>query len=312
MNPSEAKSNPVHSLSPDQRANKAVHITWLGFWINLLLSVGKILVGIFGTSAAMLADGIHSLSDFITDFIVIIFIRISSKDNDADHQYGHGKFETLATLLVSVMLLIVGALLLYNGAREIVKALRGIEINVPSYWAIVAAIISIVSKEWLYKKTVSVGKLIKSDAVIANAWHHRSDALSSVGTLIGISGAIFLGQNWRILDPVASIIVSIFIVKVGYNLLTPALQELLEKALPKDIEDEISAIIKETPGVIDFHNLKTRKSGSIYIIDVHIKVDPYMTVTDAHDIATKVEKSFRNTFGARTQSSIHVEPYKKR
>lgn len=294
---------------PQGRAKEAVSITWTGLYVNMILSLGKILTGIFGKSAAMLADGIHSLSDFLTDFIVIVFIKISSKAKDDDHNYGHGKFETLATLLVSVMLMLVGVGILYSGLKDIVKSMNGDLLEAPSYWAIVAAIISILIKEWLYRITVKTGRKIKSEAVVANAWHHRSDAFSSIGTLIGISGAIFLGNKWRILDPIASIIVSLFIVKVGYDLLKPALQELMERALPKDIEERIGEIIRITPGVIKFHNLKTRKSGNTYIIDVHIKVDPAITVVEAHDISSDVEKALRMNFGETTQTSIHIEPY---
>jgi cation diffusion facilitator family transporter len=294
---------------PTERAKEAVRITWIGFFVNMILSIGKVLVGIFGKSAAMTADGIHSLSDFLTDLIVIIFIRISSKDKDEDHQYGHGKFETLATLIVSIMLIVVGLGLLFNGGEEVYKALNGIELSEPSYWAIIAALLSIGTKEWLYRITVNVGKKIKSDAVVANAWHHRSDALSSIGTLVGISGAIFLGEKWRVLDPIAAIVVSFFIVKVGYNLLVPALQELMEKALPKDIEERIGILISNTKGVITYHNLKTRKNGNIYIIDVHIKVEPLITVVEGHNIATSVENTLRDSFGPRTQTSIHIEPY---
>jgi cation diffusion facilitator family transporter len=297
------------TLHAQERAREAVKITWTGFYVNLILSLGKILTGIFGRSAAMLADGIHSLSDFLTDLIVIIFIKISSKAKDEDHHYGHGKFETLATLLVSVMLIIVGVGILYKGIKDIIASINGTVLEAPSYWAIIAAVASIAVKEWLYRITVIIGKKIGSEAVIANAWHHRSDAFSSIGTLIGISGAFFLGSKWRILDPLASIVVSFFIVKVGYDLLKPALQELLERALPKDIEERIGEIISLTPGVIKFHNLKTRKSGNTYIIDVHIKVDPAITVVEAHDISTEVEKGLRENYGDTTQTSIHIEPY---
>jgi cation diffusion facilitator family transporter len=305
----KGEENMNNTESAKARAQEAVKITWLGFYINMVLSLGKILTGVFGRSAAMLADGIHSLSDFLTDLIVIVFIKISSKDKDEDHHYGHGKFETLATLLVSVMLMIVGIGILYKGIKDIIESINGTILEAPSYWAIIAAVASIAVKEWLYRITVITGKKIGSEAVIANAWHHRSDAFSSIGTLIGISGAFFLGSKWRILDPLASIIVSFFIVKVGYDLIKPALQELLERALPKDVEERIGEIISLTPGVIKFHNLKTRKSGNTYIIDVHIKVDPTITVVEAHDISSDVEKGLRENYGDTTQTSIHIEPY---
>lgn len=291
------------------RIREAIKITWIGFIVNFILSAGKILAGIFGRSSAMLADGIHSLSDFITDFIIIIFIKVSSREKDQDHHYGHGKFETLATLLVSVILFLAGIGLLYNGGEKIYYSLKGIEIEKPTWLALAAAIISILIKEWLYRITVYTGKKIKSEAIIANGWHHRSDAFSSMGTLVGISGAMFLGTQWRILDPIASIIVSMFIIIVAFKVMKPALDELMEKALPPEIEEQINGIILSIAGVKNCHNLKTRKSGNNYIIDVHVKVAPQITVVEAHDIASNVEHALSDTFGNGTQSTIHIEPY---
>ncbi len=294
----------------NDRAYKAKKVTWIGFFINLILSVGKILAGAFGRSSAMLADGIHSFSDFITDFIVICFINISSKGKDEDHDYGHGKYETFATFIISLMLIVVGLFICYSGVMKIVGSIKGETLLEPSYLALIAALVSIIVKEWLYHYTVKVGKSINSDAVIANAWHHRSDAFSSVGTLLGISGAMFLGPKFRILDPIASIIVSVFIVMAGFKLLIPSVKELLESSLSKGVEDEINTIISNTPGVLSTHNLKTRKNGSYYIIDVHIKVNPSITVEEGHTISHLVENNLRDKFGLELQSNIHIEPYR--
>ncbi|MFA6879194.1 MAG: cation diffusion facilitator family transporter [Bacteroidales bacterium] len=292
-----------------ERNTEASKVTWLGFWVNMLLSVGKILAGIFGRSGAMLADGIHSLSDFITDVIVLVFMKISSKNTDQTHDYGHGKFETFATFIISVALFAVAILLMISGAKKIIASLMGNVIDKPGYIALIAAAVSIISKEWLFRKTRAVGEKINSQAVIANGWHHRSDAFSSVGTLIGISGAIFLGAQWRILDPIASIIVSVFIISVAIKLLRPAVEELTDASLSDSVEEEIASIVKSVEGVDGMHNMKTRKSGNGYIIDVHIKVDPNMTVIKAHDeIASKIEDLLREKFGPQTQTSIHVEP----
>jgi len=292
-----------------ERNTEASKVTWLGFWVNMLLSVGKILAGIFGRSGAMLADGIHSLSDFITDVIVLVFMKISSKNTDQTHDYGHGKFETFATFIISVALFAVAILLMISGAKKIIASLMGNVIDKPGYIALIAAAVSIISKEWLFRKTRAVGEKINSQAVIANGWHHRSDAFSSVGTLIGISGAIFLGAQWRILDPIASIIVSVFIIGVAIKLLRPAVEELTDASLSDSVEEEIASIVKSVEGVDGMHNMKTRKSGNGYIIDVHIKVDPNMTVIKAHDeIASKIEDLLREKFGPQTQTSIHVEP----
>jgi len=292
-----------------ERNTEASKVTWLGFWINMVLSIGKILAGVFGRSGAMLADGIHSLSDFITDVIVLVFMKLSSKDTDQTHDYGHGKFETFATFIISVALFAVAILLMISGAKKIIASLMGNVIDKPGYIALIAAAVSIISKEWLFRKTRAVGEKINSQAVIANGWHHRSDAFSSIGTLIGISGAIFLGAQWRILDPIASIIVSVFIIGVAIKLLRPAVEELTDASLSDSVEEEIATVIKSVEGVEGMHNMKTRKSGNGYIIDVHIKVDPNITVIKAHDeIASKVEDLLRENFGPQTQTSIHVEP----
>lgn len=294
-----------------EREAVAKKVTWIGFGVNSALTLAKILAGIFGKSSAMVADGVHSLSDFITDLIVIFFIGVSSKEKDEDHDYGHGKFETFATLIISIMLVAVGLGILIGGGMKIYKSLFvGEIIDKPSMVALIAALISILSKEWLFRYTYKVGKEIKSDAVVANAWHHRSDAFSSIGTLIGIGGAIFLGEKWRILDPIASIIVSVFIVIAGIKLFIPAVKELLEASLSKEIENDITELILSTEGVKDMHNLKTRKNGSYYIVDVHIKVDPDITIVQGHDISTDVENRLREHYGKGLMSSIHIEPFK--
>lgn len=292
------------------RTIQAKRVTWYGFVANCLLSVGKIVAGIFGHSAAMVTDGVHSLSDFVTDFIVLLFISVSSKEKDEGHDYGHGKFETFATLIVSIVLLCVGVAFFYSGAIKVYGVFVGNNtILAPSFVALMAAIVSIVVKECLYRYTVKVGKRIKSDVVIANGWHHRTDALSSIGTLLGISGAMFLGEKWTILDPIASIVVAGFIVAAALKLSIPAIRELLESSLSHEIEAEITATILSTQGVKDMHNLKTRKIGSYYIIDVHIKVDPHLSVVAGHDIASAVERNLCKRYGREVQTSIHIEPF---
>ncbi len=297
------------TLTDTVREKKAARVTWVGFFINLVLSAAKIAAGVVGRSSAMIADGIHSLSDFVTDFIVIIFIKISSKNEDSDHPYGHGKYETFATMLISFALFIVAIGIFYSGSVKIYEVLNGRVIERPTYLALVMAAVSIVVKEGLYWYTIIVGRKINSPAVIANGWHHRSDAFSSIGTLIGISGAMFLGERWRILDPITSVIVGLFIVGVAYKLARPSIQELLEGSLPKEVEQNIAEKIQQTPGVIAFHHLRTRKNGNIFIIDMHIKVDPASSIVEAHDIATHVENRIKATFGRRTRVNIHIEPY---
>lgn len=291
-----------------QRAHEAKRITWIGFVVNLLLTIGKIAAGIIGKSGAMIADGVHSLSDFVTDVIVILFIGVSAKGKDDNHQYGHGKFETFATMLISFALFAVAIGILWSGIEKIIASLQGQTIEKPGMIALVAALVSIIVKELLYQYTIKVGKNIDSQAVIANGWHHRSDAFSSIGTLLGISGAIFLGQSWRILDPIASIVVSFFILKVAYSLATPSIKELLEEALPKETEADIIKKITGVPGVLAYHNLKTRRNGNTYIIDVHVKLDKDISFVQSHDIASAIEVTLRSHYGKSTQICVHTEP----
>ena len=291
-----------------QREKEIRRITLWGAVMNIVLTAGKIVAGIFGRSAAMVADGIHSLSDLLSDAVVLVFTHISSKGKDRDHSFGHGKFETLATLIVSIILVTVGGNLMSNGIRSIIGVFNGIEIPKPGYIALIAAAVSIASKEWLYHVTVRVGKKTGSTVVIANAWHHRSDALSSIGSLIGIGGAIVLGDKWTVLDPLASCLISIAIIVVAVKMALPSLAELLETSLPEDIEQEIIRIASSVKGVNDIHDLKTRRNGISFIIDAHIVVNPEMSIVEAHDISTDVEEALRMKYGPETQLSIHVEP----
>ena len=276
--------------------------------MNLTLTAGKIAAGILGRSAAMFADGIHSLSDLLSDFVVLAFTRISSKGKDRDHSFGHGKYETLATLIVSVILVSVGANMMSSGVKAIVAVFNGEILPKPGSIALIAAIVSIAIKEILYHATIRVGKKTGSTVVIANAWHHRSDALSSIGSLIGIGGAILLGDKWTMLDPLASCIISIAIITVAVKMAMPSLAELLETSLPEEIVKEIETTTASVKGVNNVHELKTRRNGMSFIIDAHIVVDPDISVVEAHDIATAVEDALRTRYGQETQLSIHVEP----
>ena len=283
-------------------------ITLWGTAVNLLLTVFKIVAGVLGRSAAMIADGVHSLSDLLSDIVVLIFTHISSKGKDRDHSFGHGKFETLATLIVSTILVAVGANLMANGVSSIIGVFNGEVIPKPGYIALIAAAISIIAKEILYHATVKIGREQSSNVVIANAWHHRSDAFSSIGSLVSICGAIFLGDRWTILDPLASCIISIVIVVVAVRMAIPSLAELLETSLPEEIEQDIKTIAMSINGVDDIHELKTRRNGISFIIDAHIAVNPNLSIVEAHDIATNVEEALLAKYGRETQINIHVEP----
>ena len=285
-------------------------VTLVGSVVNLLLFVFKFVAGILGHSAAMLADAVHSLSDFVTDIIVIVFVRISSKPEDEGHDYGHGKYETLATAIIGLILLFVGFGILWNGATSIWDFWQGGELKEPGMLALWAALVSILFKELLYQYTVLKGRRLNSQAVVANAWHHRSDALSSIGTAIGIGGAILLGEQWLILDPLAAVVVSLFIMKVAIQLLVPCVEELLEKSLPAEVEEKIKQEILAFPGVTSPHHLRTRRIGSSYAIEVHIRMDGQITLEEAHHTATAIENRLKSEFGSRIYINIHVEPVK--
>ena len=294
-----------------QTREKSIYkVTWIGSVVNFLLMVFKFIAGILGHSSALVADAVHSLSDFVTDIIVIVFVKISGKPEDKDHRYGHGKYETLATALIGLALFAVGVGLLVGGATKVSAVLKGATLPAPSMIALIAAGVSIISKEILYRYTVRVGKNLNSQAVIANAWHHRSDAFSSIGTLIGIGGAIFLGEKWRILDPIAAIVVSGFIIKVSIDLIKPAIEELLERSLPDETEQQILDIIASVPEVSSPHHLRTRRIGNHIAIEVHLRMDGQTTLENAHAVATDVERRLKAEFGPDTHIGIHMEPIK--
>lgn len=290
------------------RGKEIRRITVVGAIVNIILTIFKIIAGALGRSAAMVADGIHSLSDLLSDIIVLVFTHISSKGKDKNHSFGHGKFETLATLIVSVILVAVGAKLMADGVASIIGVMNGNSIPLPGSIALWAAIGSIIIKEILYHATIRTARRTNSPVVLANAWHHRSDALSSIGALAGIAGAMILGEKWTILDPIASCCISIAIIVVAVKMSLPSLAELLETSLPDEIEKEIISISNSVQGVENIHELKTRRNGISYIIDAHIVVDPHISVTEAHNIATDVENALKEKYGNETQINIHIEP----
>lgn len=297
-------------METKEREKKIYRVTLMGSVVNVILLVFKFIAGILGGSAAMIADAVHSLSDFLTDIVVIAFVRISSKPEDEDHDYGHGKYETLATSIIGLALLMVGLYIFYNGARQIWDVMHGAEIEQPGLVALIAAIVSILLKEWTYRFTVSVGKKVESQAVIANAWHHRSDALSSIGTAIGIGGAIFLGKGWAVLDPIAALVVSVFIVKTALGLLSTSSGELLEKSLPKEVEKKIVDIVESEPEVSEVHHLCTRRIGNNIAIEMHIRMPGEISLNDSHTRASNIERKLRQHFGEHTHINLHVEPLK--
>ena len=291
-----------------ERKQEIYQVTLVGGAVNILLLLVKFVAGFVGHSAAMVADAVHSLSDLVTDAIVLVFIRISDKPEDKSHDYGHGKFETLALTVIGMALLAVAIGIAYSGVTKIVDWMNGTELQAPGMLALWAALISIVLKEGVYQYSMVKAKKLNSQAVEANAWHHRSDALSSLGTALGIGGAIFLGQRWTVLDPVASIIVGIFIIKVAIDLLRNGIGDLMEQSLPDAVEEEILRLVGELPGVVEPHDLRTRRIGNHYAIELHILMDGDISLREAHDKASEVEDLLRERYGADTHVAVHVEP----
>lgn len=292
------------------RQKETYRVTIAGSIINILLLAFKFAAGILGHSAAMIADAIHSLTDFVTDAIVLVFVRLGSKPTDRDHDYGHGKYETLASAIIGVSLLVVGMMICYSGVTKTYHAMCGEPLQQPGFIALAAAVASVVLKEWTYRFTVRVGRRCHSEAVVANAWHHRSDALSSVGTTVGIGGAIILGEKWAVLDPLTAIVVSFFIMKAAWSVLSKAVGELTDGSLPKETEDEIEKIVSEDKDVSVVHNLCTRRIGNRIAIEMHVRMPGETSLYVAHHHATEIEKRLKQRFGADTHISIHLEPVK--
>ena len=291
-----------------ERNREIYKVTVIGGAVNMLLLLFKFIAGFLGHSAAMMADAVHSLSDFVTDVIVLLFVRISGKPQDKSHDYGHAKYETLAMTLIGVALLLVAIGIVYNGVVAIRSWATGGQLTAPGQLALWAALLSIAMKEGVYRYSMMKARQLNSQAVEANAWHHRSDALSSIGTAVGIGGAIFLGQRWAVLDPVASVIVGLFIVKVAIFLLRDGIGDLMEQSLPDEVENEILELAASVSGVDQPHELRTRRIGNHYAIELHIMMDGDMSLSEAHDKASEVEDLLRSRYGDETHVAVHVEP----
>ena len=291
------------------RTQKANRVTIIGSLVNVVLTVLKFIAGISGHSQAMIADAIHSLSDFATDIVVLAGMFFSKKPIDSDHRYGHGKFETISTAIIALVLGYAGFKIGYDGIQRIIHVIQMGEFpEKPSAIAFWAAVISIIGKEILYQITAKIGKEIESPAITANAWHHRSDAFSSIVTAIGIGVASFVGSSWTILDPIAAIVVSVFIIKVAIDILLQCIGELTDKSLSEDALREIETIAESIIGISQPHNVRTRMVGKTPVIDIHVRVDASMTVNSSHALATELENKLRSRFGDQTIATVHIEP----
>ncbi len=293
------------------REKEIYRITLLGSVVNILLTGLKFAAGIIGSSSAMIADAVHSLSDLLTDFVVLLFVRISSRPADVDHPYGHGKYETLATGIVAISLLGAGGVLAAEGIERIVRCVQGEPLMLPGKIALWAALISIAAKELIYQVTMRVSRRVQSSALKANAWHHRTDALSSIATATGIGGALLFGGRWAILDPIAAVLVSVFILVTAGKLLHEAVQDLMEKRLPEEVEEEIRRIATSDSEMSELHHLRTRRVGNVYSIEMHLRMRGDTSLYEAHRHSMLLEQRLRERFGEGTMVTIHIEPFKK-
>ena len=294
-----------------KREKEIYRITLWGSVVNILLTGLKFAAGIIGCSSAMIADAVHSLSDLLTDFVVLLFVRISSRPADVDHPYGHGKYETLATGIVAISLLGAGGVLAAEGIERIVRCAQGEPLMLPGKIALWAALISIAAKELIYQVTMRVSRRVQSSALKANAWHHRTDALSSIATATGIGGALLFGGRWAILDPIAAVLVSVFILVTAGKLLHEAVQDLMEKRLPEEVEEEIRRIATSDSEMSELHHLQTRRVGNVYSIDMHLRMRGDTSLYEAHRHSMLIEQRLRERFGEGTMITIHIEPFKK-
>ena len=292
------------------REKQIYKVTLVGSAGNVLLVIVKFIAGILGHSSAMVADAIHSLSDFLTDVVVLVFVGVSARPQDTSHDYGHGKFETLATLFISLALAGAAIGIIVSGALKFAAWLEGAELPAPGKLALWVAILSIIVKELMFQYTARNGRRLESSALTANAWHHRSDALSSIGTAIGIGGAVLLGGRWTVLDPLASIVVGAMLLGVAWKILRPSMGELTDASLPEETETEIMDILCSNPGVTEPHNLRTRRIGNRVAIEAHIRLDGAMSLNEAHERTSEIEKQLKDRFGPETIVTLHMEPVK--
>lgn len=292
--------HPHYGRNREERANEATRVTIVGAVVNLFLVAGKLVAGIAGSSQALVADAVHSLSDLATDVFLLFTVKIAGKEADEDHPYGHGRAETMGSMVMGGSLLLVGVFILYE---VIVKMAGGGELSVPTWPAFLGAAVSIVIKEALFHYTFRVGKKINNQSIIANAWEHRSDSLSGIAALIGITGAML---GFPIMDPVAAIVVVFMIEKAGWDIFREAVKDLMDTTLPQEQMQDIINVISGTRGVARFHELRTRRMGADIFVDVHIIVQSNISISEAHNTAETVRSNLRKKAGV-TDALVHID-----
>ena len=279
-------------------------ITWIGMGVNGALIALKIYGGIYGRSKALLADAVHSASDFVSDLLVLIGLHFFVKEKDSDHPYGHGKIETLATIGVGVLLCLAAVKIGVDAALSI----YGGELAAPERFTIIIAALSVISKEALYQATVRIGKKLGSEAMVANAWHHRSDAWSSGVTLVGVTIAAFV-PRLRVLDSYAALLVSFFILKVAVDILIQAIKKIIDTSPSEELLSGAKEEIQAVQGVRNCHDLTGRYYGSLIFMEVHIEVDPDLTVLESHSIANEARERVRSRFEEVSNLLVHIDPF---
>lgn len=283
----------------------AIKVSVISIILNCLLTIIKFISGVISKSSAMISDSVHSLSDVLSTFVVIIGVKISNKKADSDHPYGHERIECVSAIILSGMLFIVGALIGINGIKNVTNSSN---LVMPGVLALIASIISIISKEAMYQYTIRVSKKINSAALKADAWHHRSDALSSIGSFIGILGSRL---GFKVFDPLASVIISLCIIKVSIDIFKDAIDKMVDKSCDKEVIDKVVSIIEKNESVKNIDDIKTRQFGNKAYVDVEISVDENLLLKDAHRIAEEIHDSVENEINVVKHCMVHVNPYAK-
>ncbi len=286
---------------PEDKRKYAIRVTWVGAILDAILGVAKIFVGLLYSSHALVADGIHSLSDLVTDFMVVVIVNVSHAEPDEEHPYGHERFETLGTVALGFLLVAVAGAMAYE---SILNLFAGDSATIPGWPALMIALISLLAKEWAFRYTLAAGNKLKSDLLIANAWHSRTDAYSSVVVFIGIGGAM-LGLPW--LDSLAAVGVALFVAKIGWDLSWKSLQELVDTALPQSELDALTALAKEVEGIVDVHSFKSRKMGSKLLLELHLQVTPYISASEGHYIGDTVVMRLLKEFPSIGHIIFHID-----
>ena len=281
----------------------AIKVSVISIILNCLLTLIKFISGVISKSSAMISDSVHSLSDVLSTFVVIIGVKISNKKADSDHPYGHERIECVSAIILSGMLFIIGALIGINGIKNVTNSSN---LVMPGVLALIASIISIISKEAMYQYTIRVSKKINSAALKADAWHHRSDALSSIGSFIGILGSRL---GFKIFDPLASVIISLCIIKVSIDIFKDAIDKMVDKSCDKEVIDKVISVIEKNESVKNIDDIKTRQFGNKAYVDVEISVDENLLLKDAHKVAEKIHNSVENEINIVKHCMVHVNPY---